>query len=475
MRRFMLMLLLLLCLLIPFGTTVLAQGQSDGFTHHYVSPGENLFRISLRYGVSMASIQAANPIIRNPNLIFSGTTLLIPTGGGTTPPVPGTPVPPQPQPGGEYVVVRGDTLGIIAARFGTTVMELARANNIVNINLIYPGQRLVIAGGGTTPVQPTPQPPVGPGPNLGGFELGGQAFGYDFAAEMRGAGMTWVKTQVVWEQGQPASIAQGAINDARSEGFKVLLSIKGNPEQLRANPAQYYQDFAAFLGGVAALGPDAIEVWNEQNIDREWPVGLISPASYTQMLSAAYRAIKGANNSVMVVSGAPAPTGFFGGACTGNGCDDDAFIRGMAANGAGNFMDCVGLHYNEGILSPDATSGDPRGNSGHYTRYYRSMVNLYSSVFPNRPLCFTELGYLSPEGYGPLPAGYNWAANTSVQDQAQWLARATQLAQQSGRVRLLVVWNVNATVYGVDPQAGYAIIRPDNSCAACDALAGVMN
>src|SRR5690606_30602468 len=142
----------------------------------------------------------------------------------------------------------------------------------------------------------------------------------------------------------------------------------------RANPAQYYQDFAAFLGGVAALNPDAIEVWNEQNIDREWPNGLISPASYTQMLSAAYQAIKAANPNVLVISGAPAPTGFFGGACTGTGCDDQPFIQGMAANGAANFLDCVGIHYNEGILPPTATSGDPRGNGTHYTRYYPSMV-----------------------------------------------------------------------------------------------------
>ena len=29
---------------------------------------------------------------------------------------------------------------------------------------------------------------------------------------------------------------------------------------------------------------EAIEVWNEMNIDREWPRGEISPASYTELL-----------------------------------------------------------------------------------------------------------------------------------------------------------------------------------------------
>jgi len=71
----------------------------------------------------------------------------------------------------------------------------------------------------------------------------------------------------------------------------------------------YYEDYARFVGEVAALGPDAIEVWNEMNIDREWPTGQIDPASYTRLLALAYNAIKGANSGVAVISGALAPTG----------------------------------------------------------------------------------------------------------------------------------------------------------------------
>jgi hypothetical protein len=191
-------------------------------------------------------------------------------------------------------------------------------------------------------------------------------------------------------------------------------------------------------------------------------------------LIASFAAIKNANPNVMVISGAPAPTGFFGGTCQTNGCDDDIFLRQMRDAGAGNSLDCVGIHYNEGILPPDATSGDPRGNSGHYTRYYGSMVNLYSSIFPNKPLCFTELGYLTPEGLGPLPGGFAWAANVTLQNQATWLAQAAQMARQSQRVRLLIVWNVDSTNYGADPQQGYAIVR-GNECRACVTLGAVMD
>lgn len=41
-----------------------------------------------------------------------------------------------------YKVKRGDTLSGIAKKYGTTVNQLASWNNIQNINLIYPGQKL---------------------------------------------------------------------------------------------------------------------------------------------------------------------------------------------------------------------------------------------------------------------------------------------------------------------------------------------
>jgi LysM repeat protein len=472
MRRFFLI-LGLLALFAAISTSVMAQQTTAANEQVYiVQRGDTLYRLSVRFGVPMATIAARNGIT-NFNLIYVGQRLVI--SGGTTPPPTQAPGQPPPQ-GGTYVIQRGDTLARIAARFGTTWQELARINNIANPNLIYAGQTIRLPGGsnpGPVPTQTGPIPTAAPG-GQGGFELGGQVFSFSYPQQMKGAGMTWAKSQVVWDGSAGPNIAQGAINAARSNGFKILLSIVGNQSQIAANPTQYYQNFANFLAGVARLNPDGIEVWNEQNIDREWPAGQINGASYAQMLSAAYQAIKNANPNVLVISGAPAPTGFFGGKCAPNGCDDDIFIRQMAQAGTGNFADCIGLHYNEGILPPTSSSGDPRGNSGHYSRYYPTMVNLYASVFPNKSLCFTELGYLSPEGYGPLPASFSWAQNTKAQDQALWLSQAAQLARASRRVRLMIVWNVDSTTYGADPQAGYAIIRPNNTCPACVTLGAVM-
>jgi len=460
----------------------LAQGSG---TTHVVQPGENLFRIALRYGTTWPVLAAANGLV-NPNLIYSGQVLIIPAPGTQPPatpqyptaaPPPTTPVPPST---GTYVVVAGDTLSRIAVRFNTTVAALVQANNIVNPNLIYVGQVLVIPGAGAVP-QPTPipgQPTVAPQPTsappvTGGFELGGHVDSFAYPDLMRQAGMTWAKRQIRYNLGDSPDIAAGAINQAHSQGFRILLGIVGDPAQLGANPTGYMDQFAGFLAGVAALGPDAIEVWNEQNLDREWPRGQINPQTYVQMLQKAYTAIKGANPSVMVISGAPAPTGAEGAFGSDRVWNDDRYVRGMAQAGAANYADCIGIHYNEGIVPPDQTTGDPRDN--YYTRYFWGMVNTYWSAFGGaRPLCFTELGYVTPEGYAPLPAGFEWGQGNTVAEQAQWLARAAQLSASSGRVRLMIVWNVDFTTYGADPAAGYAIVRPGGGCPACQVLDAVM-
>jgi len=104
-------------------------------TIHIVQPGENLFRISLRYGTTVDAIAKANNIV-NPWFIYVGQELKIPTGGGGMPPS---------GPGGKtYVVQPGDTLYSIAVRHDTTVQALVVANNLSNPNLIYVGQILKV-------------------------------------------------------------------------------------------------------------------------------------------------------------------------------------------------------------------------------------------------------------------------------------------------------------------------------------------
>ena len=322
------------------------------------------------------------------------------------------------------------------------------------------------------PVGPAAAPGAG-SIAVGNFEYGGHvtSTASERAAQaMRRAGMTWMKVQVRYSPGMGAGSVSGIIGDAKGRGFKVLIAVVGNPGELGSGGSGYMDQFASFLGGVASQGPDAIEVWNEPNIDREWPRGQISGAMYADLLRRSYQAIKGANGSVMVISGAPAPTGAEG-AFPGQVLNDDNWIRQMVDAGGLQYMDCLGAHYNEGIVGPSARGGDPR--DGYYTRYFFGMLDTYWALSGGqKPICFTELGYLTSAGYGPLPSFFGWAQNVSLQQHAAWLAEAAALASQSGKVRLMIVWNVDFTVYSSDPQAGYAMIRADGSCPACDAMAG---
>jgi LysM repeat protein len=67
-----------------------------------------------------------------------------------------------------YIVQRGDTLASIARRHGTSITALAQANNLVNPNLIYPNQRLIIPSNNQPPTQPPTQPTPTP-PTTGSF------------------------------------------------------------------------------------------------------------------------------------------------------------------------------------------------------------------------------------------------------------------------------------------------------------------
>jgi hypothetical protein len=304
---------------------------------------------------------------------------------------------------------------------------------------------------------------------IGGFEIGGHVSGFTRPDLMKQAGMNWIKVQV-----HHGAIPSDLIATAHNNGFKILFGALG--DKGRVMDAGYHNEYAQWLAALAQAGADAIEVWNEPNIDHEWPVGQINGANYTALLAKAYPAIKAANAGTLVISAALAPTGYFATGCADNGCNDDVFLAQMAAAGAANYADCIGAHHNAGATSPSATSGHPGGS--HYSWYFWPTLNLYYNAFGGaRKVCFTEFGYVTDEGFAPLETAapnFAWAKDVTVAQQAAWLAEAASLSGNSGKVRLMIIWNIDFTYYGSDPQAGYAIIRPGGSCPACAALGQVM-
>jgi LysM repeat protein len=157
----------------PSSTPTLPDGFNSSVTH-VVRSGDTVSGLARQYGSTVNAIARANGL-SNAGLIYVGQTLVIPVSGSNQPPTftpasnQPTPIVSTPVPGGgvtTYQVKSGDTLSAIAARYNTTINTLAQLNNIVNPNLIYPGQVLSVPSGVVTPAatptpvvnQPTPVP-----------------------------------------------------------------------------------------------------------------------------------------------------------------------------------------------------------------------------------------------------------------------------------------------------------------------------
>ena len=109
---------------------------------HVVQPGDSLYRIAQMHGVPLPFLIQQNEL-HEPYRLTPGQTIVVP------------------QPTQMYTVRRGDTLGNIAARNGTTVLALWQNNpQLGGTDRIYPGQSLVLSYG----------------PKLGTFAVNGYAY-----------------------------------------------------------------------------------------------------------------------------------------------------------------------------------------------------------------------------------------------------------------------------------------------------------
>jgi LysM repeat protein len=121
-----------------------------------VKAGDTLGAIAARFGTTSTALAKLNGIT-NPSVIRVGQVLKLSSGGAPAPSTAPTPTPtpsvrpsptprasaaPAPSGGGTYTVKAGDTLGAIAARFGTTSTALAKLNGIADPSYIRVGQVL---------------------------------------------------------------------------------------------------------------------------------------------------------------------------------------------------------------------------------------------------------------------------------------------------------------------------------------------
>lgn len=118
---------------IDYTLTVTVPASDTGELVYTVQSGDTLYRISLRFGVTVAELRVANDL--QSDLIYVSQNLTI----------PGSSSGEQPE-GQVYVVKQGDTLYSIARRYGVTVSAIEASNDLPASGYIYPGMSLTIPG-----------------------------------------------------------------------------------------------------------------------------------------------------------------------------------------------------------------------------------------------------------------------------------------------------------------------------------------
>lgn len=342
------------------------------------------------------------------------------------------------------------------------------------------------APAGTNVLRPWPQDRFGYGVQIHGNATVGDPIQTMDVVQNR-LGMDWVKMQVQWWLVHPSPGAgqwffyDGVIDEAHNHNLNLMVSIVGAPEWTRAaggenGPPDNYGEYANFLTEMIQRHPgkiDAIEVWNEQNLDREWTTANgISPEDYVEFLRVAYEAIKAADPDIIVISGALSPTGE--GDWVRWAHDFDYMDRALAA-GMLNYADCVGAHHNGYNLPPDVTVEDANNHPKAQTATFRGPFNnqynesgrlnhlwTFKSTIDgyveriraydaDMKLCVTEFGWASSEGYDVVPEGFGFAQDNTLQQQAEYIVQAFQQMRDSGDVWLAFLFNFDFGNKGSGP------------------------
>jgi len=108
---------------------------------YVVERGDSLSVIARRFNTTVGRLVALNQL-RSRNRIQIGQRLLLPQDNGVADQTLGE----LAAQGGQYTVRRGDTISVIASRFGVSEQQVLSLNGIADRNRIYPGQNLQLPG-----------------------------------------------------------------------------------------------------------------------------------------------------------------------------------------------------------------------------------------------------------------------------------------------------------------------------------------
>jgi hypothetical protein len=374
--------------------------------------------------------------------------------------------------GGEYSISAfisadgGETAGTEGGRVSFTVSEPTPTPTPMPEPTATP---IPSSSGSTVRPTPTPAPPSAPAPAGTGFAYGAQLARVSSTTlgHMNSLGFKWIKLQIRWENQEPSPGAidwgtlDGVVALANGAGKKLLFSVVTTPKWARARTEGHgppddpntYGNFVAAIAQRYCGKVHAIEVWNEQNLITEWNTGSgINAKDYMELLKIAHRRIKSACPGMIVVSGAPTPTGVSDGVTA---IDDAEYLRRMYNNGLKDYCDAVGVHPSGFDKAADDTSEACRARGDtrcHRSYFFSSTIKAYHNIMVqngdgNKKLWATEFGWATIEGMSDAPnPGYEYAAVNTEKSQADDLVKAMQIAKQSGYMGVMCVWNLDFSV-----------------------------
>ena len=331
----------------------------------------------------------------------------------------------------------------------------------------------------------TPKPTTPPAAAAPAFRLAQPAYGINAALLVEPAirqraldrvaemGFNWVKLQIRWsdfepeakgQYGQPLGWLDDAINDAHGRGIHVLLTVLGAPDWARADgtsgvapPAnpEDYADFIAFLSARYRGKVLAFEVWNEQNLSREWGGrGRLNVSQYMALLRATYNRLP---VDVAVISGGLTPTGTDDGYTA---IADRRYLQEMYAAGLAGVTDGIGAHASGYNMPPFADWRNPPQEqcqvfthscrNPHPSWVFQATLLDYRDIMvahgdANKQIWVTEFGWASCEGgYNTVP-GYEYCEDNTVWEQGERLREAYVGVRELGWVwiGLMFAWNLN--------------------------------
>jgi hypothetical protein len=287
----------------------------------------------------------------------------------------------------------------------------------------------------------------------------------------REAGFTHAKMILYWPRLEPSpsrflwnetseNDLDNVMKAAQAEQMALVLRVDEVPGWAGGSPGGAdlgaVEEFYATIAGHARGTVVAYEILNEPNLPFEWG-GPPDPAGYTAFLQAAYRGVKSADPSALIIGGGPSPnTGGFGGTI-----EDTDFLNGMYAAGARGWMDALGVHNYGGNTPPERDPGDC-GICFRRAELYRSLMVRRGDA--GTPIWATEFGWLMDPGWGL--GQYDWM-KVSPEQQAEYVVRSYRYAQKNWPwMRGMLLSNLDASTspYHQGPEDGlpwFAILNAD--------------